>query len=216
MCRCFTLLSLSLVFFRLTNRCLEWTWTVLVLQWAFGPPGAPMGGWGGTALRSGPSATSSGSKWMREDGGQGAPHPSISPLSPPPTTCAQSFIHLLSFFPPFSFQTITTLESIDSTCPVYWSSEREYGVCKRLAALTVLFAIIFFFYIYIFGGFKIHISYKKAAGTKLYRLLIYLYQINSESIVFKRQRYGYHICDYPLLFLSSVAPRPRTLVADIV
>ncbi len=129
---------------------------------AFGPPGAPWAaGWHPPPVR--PSATSSGSKWMREDGGQGAPHPSISPLLSSTTTCAQSFIHVLSFFPPFSFQPLLLWRaSIQPALCIDQVSESTE--CKRLAALTVLFAIIFFFYIYIFGGFKIHISYKKAAG----------------------------------------------------
>lgn len=163
--RCFTLRSLHLVFFfRLTNRCLEWTWTVPVLRWHLGhlvPPWAA--GWHPPLVK--PSAPSSGSKWMRDDGGQGAPHPSISPLllhhhSHP------EFYSCTVIFSPFLFPTITTLESIDSTCPLFIHQVSESMACKRLAALTVLFAIIFFFYIYIyiFGGFKSHISYKKAAG----------------------------------------------------
>lgn len=97
-----------------------------------------------------------------EDKGHRIP-PSL--LSSSPTTRTQSFIHVLSFFPPSLFPTITTLENIDSTYPLCIDQVSESMACKRLAALTVLFAIIFSsIYIYIFGGFKSHISYKKAAG----------------------------------------------------
>lgn len=161
----YTSLSLCFVFFRLTNRCLEWTWMVPVLQWHLGhlvPPWAA--GWHPHLVR--PSAPSSGSKWMRDDGGQGAPHPSIPPVLLLHHSHPEFYSCTVIFFPSFLFPTITTLESIDSTCPLCIDQVSESMACKRLAALTVLFAIIFssiYIYIY-FWGVQSHISYKKAAG----------------------------------------------------
>lgn len=139
---------------------------VPVLQWHSGhlvPPWAA--GWHPHLVR--PSAPSSGSKWMRDDGGQGAPHPSIPPVlllhhSHP------EFIHVLSFFSPFLFPTISTLESIDSTCPLCIDQVSESMACKRLAALTVLFAIIFssiYIYLYIFLGGSITYQLQESCWT---------------------------------------------------
>lgn len=125
--RCFTIFSLCFVFFRLTNRCLEWTWMVPVLQWRLGhlvPPWAA--GWHPHLVR--PSAPSSGSKWMRDDGGQGAPHPSIYPVLLPHHSHPEFYSCTVLFSPLSLSNYYYSGEHWFNLPSVYWSSEREYGV----------------------------------------------------------------------------------------
>lgn len=138
---------------------------VPVLQWHSGhlvPPWAA--GWHPHLVR--PSAPSSGSKWMRDDGGQGAPHPSIPPVlllhhSHP------EFIHVLSFFSPFLFPTISTLESIDSTCPLCidkWARVWRVRDWQLWPSYLQLFFLLYI-YLYIFLGGSITYQLQESCWT---------------------------------------------------
>ncbi len=177
-------ISLPFVFFRLTNRCLEWIWTLLVLQWHSGhlvPPWAA--GWHPPPVR--PSAPSSGSKWMREDGVQGAPHPSISPLLLHPPH-APRVLFIYCHFSPLSLSNnyYSGEHRFNLPCAlINWARVRRVRDWQLWPSyLQLFFSSIYIYNFFIFwGGGSKYISATRKLLDQLYRLLIYLYQINSES-----------------------------------